>query len=1489
MSEKESKNHEPIAIIGMACIFPQAQDLRQFWRNILEGVDAISEPQPEWEAERYLSSNRIKTSSGGYLKELYEFDPSSFGIIPNSIDGGEPDQFIALRVAYQALRDAGYARDDYDHRETGIILGHSTYLHRGQGNLIQHNLVLDQTLEILKATLPSLSSDKLNQIRHLLKKRLPQFNADIVPGLVPNVMTGRIANRLNFKGPNYLIDAACSSSLLAVGAAMDELRNNRSRIMLAGGVNASLPAEVSVIFTQLGALSERGKVRPFDANSDGTLLGEGLGVVVLKRLSDARADGDRVYAIIHEIGQASDGRGHGLLAPSVEGEFLAINRAYATSNIDPATVELIEAHGTGIPLGDKTEISALKRVFGDRGSADQGTIAIGSVKSMISHCIPAAGIAGLIKSTLALHHKIIPPTLCDKVNPELELESTPFYVNNASRPWISKPESRRRAGINSFGFGGINTHAIIEETPQDYQQPLKLLSWPAELCIFSGLDVEDLKSKLQNVLRIIKEKSDLALSDLAASLILADTDEDYRIAIVAENIDDLVKKIGQALKRFDKKSVPRWSVRTGIFFSSSPIEGKLAFMFPGEGSQYLRMFEDLSLCFEEIIDWFDFWRTLYPDESDSNRTDILFPQERKLSDSRREKLEKRLHDMDVGSEAVFIASQAMHSLLLSLQVTPDAMVGHSTGESSALVASGAIAPKKRSQLADFIRELNSVYKRVSAHGKIPTGVLLAVGALPRDTLEKELKAYSNKVVIAMDNCPNQIVLFGDKENVKSLEQTLTDLGGICAKLPFDRGYHTESFSAVSEAFHEYYASIGLKSPKLPLYSCATAKRFPKNAKGVTELASSQWSTKVQFRETIEQMYKDGFRYFIEVGPSGNLSSFVDDILTKKEILTIPTNLNKQNGVGQFLNVLAQLYINRKPVGLKKLFESRHYSEVSLTGDLVKVDKGVLLDNTMPTLSITKNDRDELQKIVSSATTRQKSDYDSAKTEQTVQNSSESVQMSEDVKSEEVMTGYFDLMKSFLNHQSSLLQNVDFPDVADPKRIQPEEDFTPFLDNIIERNESYVEAQCHLSVFADNFLRDHILSGTVSEESEDLMGLSCVPLMVSLEIMAEACCLLANKTTVTAIENVSALDWIGLDEEEMTLHVQAESLPARKDVFRAKLLNEGKVVVAANFCFADEKRLGSLPELSDKKEFRWPDQEMYDVGMFHGPVFQSIRNVEAWDQQGIDAELSEVSLKDFFAPNAGANLVLNPVLLDAFGQLAAYWIAQQIGTDFNCFPSTIERIELYENCPADMQGLVLKARQRSLDPRADPIKGTLAWNFECLGSDGMPLVRAINLVNVFFSVPNHFYQFRHDPLNNLLGVLNSGIINDGKLLWELPHFSENFCSQSSGIFMRILAFILLGHEEREQWNELTENLDYKRQWLLGRACIKEAVRHWIYQRTGVMLYAADVVVRHDEVDYPYVDGWWTETVFHAPEVSLSHNNSKSLVAVSEPDEIIRTDV
>lgn len=695
---------------------------------------------------------------------------------------------------------------------------------------------------------------------------------------------------------------------------------------------------------------------------------------------------------------------------------------------------------------------------------------------------------------------------------------------------------------------------------------------------------------------------------------------------------------------------------------------------------------------------------------------------------------------------------------------------------------------------------------------------------------------------------------------------------------------------MAEAFSEYYHKIGLTLPTLPLYSCANADLFPEDENGVRELSAGQWSVMVRFRETIARMYADGVRYFLEVGPSGNLCAFVNDILSGKEHLAIATNMRQKNDLQQFLIALGHLYANRKEICLERLFTHRIVTPLDQDTTNAQHNRGVHVTNTMPIVHLSSDEQAEIRKLLSVAqnATRTPSASIQPASHDGAIDRPDPRELDADLNG--VMTDYFTLMNDFLSQQSRVMENqgrygadVQGTDV-DETDIPP----IPFLNQLLEWNADRVIANCHLSVHEYNFLQDHILSGRVSERDPDLLGLSCVPLMVSLEIMGEACSILHGSREVGAIENVKAFAWITLDEEEVELTVIAERLPEEPNRIRAQLINGETVAVMADYIFEADWRLSPLPAINEKKAFKWDGQKLYHIGMFHGPIFRSIRQVDGWDTEGIDASLSTVALDGFFIDQDYPEFVLNPVLLDALGQLAAYWIAQQVGTDFNCFPSTIERIELYWPCPRDVEGLICRARQTPLDQYSTDIGAPRQWQFECLDREGHPLLRVANLVNVYFAVPHSFYEVRRDPLNGWLGRPATVPDLEGITVWELPHFTEAFCSQSGGIFMSILAHAILTLDERHHWRDVKSKRS-RIQWLFGRACIKEAVRFWIYRNTGFLLYPSDIDVAHDVWGAPYVDGWWIDELSEAPQLSLSHNKHLSVVAVTSPNQPVGVDI
>ncbi|MFY9510594.1 MAG: 4'-phosphopantetheinyl transferase superfamily protein, partial [Rubrivivax sp.] len=502
--------------------------------------------------------------------------------------------------------------------------------------------------------------------------------------------------------------------------------------------------------------------------------------------------------------------------------------------------------------------------------------------------------------------------------------------------------------------------------------------------------------------------------------------------------------------------------------------------------------------------------------------------------------------------------------------------------------------------------------------------------------------------------------------------------------------------------------------------------------------------------------------------------------------------------------------------------------------------------------------------------------------------------------ERVMGGYFDLMRGFLDQQRAVVEQWPSDGEVAPAQPTPASTLdwpsthvidsrTPLLDEIVEHDERHVRARCSVSLLNDNFIRDHVMSGPVSARDTTLFGLSCVPFTVSLEVMAEACALLAGRGDVHVIENVKAYDWVALDDGALTFEVRADVIDRAAGHYSAQVITARGPVLTAEFRFDAEWRLPAVPDLAEQREscLNWP--HMYATGMFHGPVFQSMTYVDGWDDSGIDVQLSEVTLDGFFAAGQRPQLVLNPVLLDAMGQVVACWLVQYVGTDFHAFPSTIARLELYEACPADRAGIVMRMRQRPVDGVATDIAAPRAWQFECVDGDGKVLMRGQDLVNLFFRVPAAYHEVRCDPLNGWMGRPSPLAPADGVALWDVPMLSEEFCAQSGAICLRILAHVYLSPPERDEWRAVQGPLRKRREFLFGRAALKEAVRDWVQVQTGHLLHPTDIVVSHDAQGAPHVGGWWTASLIEAPEVSLSHIQDSCLAAVSPPGQPVGVDL
>jgi acyl transferase domain-containing protein len=954
-----------IAIIGMAGLFPGAGDKQTFWSNILNKVYSITDAPDEWVGPYYdptprptMDPTRIYTRQVGLLGELSRFNPLEFGIPPKHSEGA-PGHYLALKLARDTLQDAGYSDRPFNREKTGIILGQGVNPNRADAVGYQYGMVIDQTVSLLQQLLPHLQSDTLQLLRKELTTSLPEVSPDMCPGLVSNTASGRIANRLDLMGPNFLIDAACSSTLIAIDLAIKELVSGNCDMMLAGGVQGTMAPQVYQLFCQLQALS-REAIRPFAQNANGTLLSEGVGFFALKRLPDAVQAGDRIYAVIKGIGLSSDGKALGLLAPRLEGEILAIQRAYAQTGLDPDSIELIEAHGTGIPLGDQTEIKALTHVFGQR-QGPLPRIALGSVKSMIGHCIPASGVASVIKTAFALHYKTLPPTLCEAVNPALGIEETPFYINTEPRPWIHSEQSPRRAAVNAFGFGGINAHLILEEyreperhtvsvvMPSHRQQPL-WRDWPSELFVFCGHGDAELTQLLQQVLAGLDRQPILA--DLAYTLAQRPVGI-HRLAIVAKTIEDLRKKLTQALEKLAQGKTT-WGLKKAKVYATAeatPV-GDTALVFSSEGAQYPNMLADLCLYFPQVRAWFDFLDETFSDRATLPKQ-ILFPAPTGLTADQQTWVSQQLYAGDLATESIFAASMALNELLRDCGLQAEVVLGHSAGENVAGRACGVAAYGSRSQFIEQLRHLNTIYAQLEATNQVPTGILFSIGAVTDSFIHTLLQDFAGSLFLVADNCPSQAIVFAQPDVSQQVSDRVQAEGGLCIPLPFNRAYHTPLFTTGVNALRSHYQQIDPGESEAQLYSCSTAAPYPADLEASRSIAAEQWAKPVLFRETIQTLYERGVRTFIEVGPSSNLTAFVDNILRGRDYVALASNSQRQSSLEQMQDLLAQLFVQGRVLNFAPLYQHRPVTLIDWTADpSVAESKGeITLNHHLPGMSL----------------------------------------------------------------------------------------------------------------------------------------------------------------------------------------------------------------------------------------------------------------------------------------------------------------------------------------------------------------------------------------------------------------------------------------------------------------------------------------------------------------------------------------------------------
>ncbi|MDZ7967790.1 MAG: beta-ketoacyl synthase N-terminal-like domain-containing protein [Nostoc sp. DedSLP03] len=850
-------NNSEIAIIAVAGRFAGAKDIESFWQNLRDGVESISCLKDEELINSGVSvdllNNPNYVKARGVISDIELFDANFFAYSAKEAELIDPQQRLFLELAWEATEKAGYDPQTYN----GLI---GVYGGVGMSGYLLNNLYPNyQSLATIDPVQLGISNDK-----------------DFLPT--------RVAYKLNLTGPAVNVQTACSTSLVAVHIACQGLLNGECDIALAGGVTISIPQEIGYLHQEGMILSPDGHCRAFDAKAQGTIAGSGAGIVVLKRLQDAISDRDYIHAIIKGSAINNDGAMKvGYTAPSASGQAAVIGEAQAIAGVDAETISYIEAHGTATPLGDLIEIAALTQAF-NQTTDKKGFCAIGSVKTNLGHLDTAAGVAGLIKTVLALQHKMLPPSLhFETPNPKIDFANSPFYVNTTLTEWKTN-NIPRRAGVSSFGMGGTNAHVILEETPvlEQGSRGAGEQGRNYQLLCLSAKSASALEKATANLITHLKEHPELNLGDVAYTLNSGRRGFNHRRMLICQDLKDVVENLSNL------------ATQQVITNYTEITERPVVFMFPGQGSQYVNMAREIyetEAVFQEQVDYcseilkpllgLDLRRILYP------------------SDEKIDEVSKQLQQTGIAQSAIFVIEYALAKLWQSYGVEPQAAIGHSIGEYVAAT------------LAEVF-SLEDALSLVAARGQmmqqLPTGAMLSV-PLPADKVKSLL---GQELSVAAINQPSQCVISGSTAAVDALQNQLATQGIECRRLHTSHAFHSQMMEPILEAFAERVKKVTLNAPKLPYISNLTGTWITVTQATNPDYYAQHLRSTVLFASGVEKLLATPEQVLLEVGPGHTLATLVkrhpDKAATQTVLTSVRHPQEKQSDIVVLFNTFGQLWL-----------------------------------------------------------------------------------------------------------------------------------------------------------------------------------------------------------------------------------------------------------------------------------------------------------------------------------------------------------------------------------------------------------------------------------------------------------------------------------------------------------------------------------------------------------------------------------------------------
>jgi len=889
ISPRSRIRETPIAIVGMASLMPDAKALDQYWSNIVEKVNSIVDvPPSRWSTDEYYdadpsTADKTYCKRGAFLPDI-GFNPMEYGLPPNILEVTDSGQLLSLVVAKDVLEDAGIGDDStYDRDRIGCVLG------VGGGQKLSASLTARLQYPVIERILRSsgVPESEIEVIIEKYKANYVPWEENSFPGLLGNVIAGRIANRFNLGGMNSVVDAACASSLSAVKLAIAELLEGHSDLMISGGVCSDNSIFMYMSFSKTPAFTQDEFIKPFDSESKGMMIGEGIGMIALKRLPDAERDGDRIYATIKGLGSSSDGKFKSIYAPRPQGQAKALRRAYEDAGYAPSTVGLVEAHGTGTAAGDVAEVEGLKEVFGEDNSRKQH-IALGSVKSQIGHLKAAAGAAGLIKAALALHHKVIPATLSVTTpNPKMELEASPFYVNAETRPWVTAEDgSPRRASVSAFGFGGTNFHVAMEEYTAEQDGAYRLNPVP-QPSLLAAQDAKQLIAECRDALAQLESAdSPASYKSFLNATALREIPKDHaRVGFVSSTCEEAVSFLNQAIQGLESRADhDTWETPQGLYFRTRSLdhEGAVVALFSGQGSQYVGMGSGLACNFPVYLDAVNRMDSLFTTNKQPRLSDRVFPIP--VFDSKSKKAnEAALQRTECAQPGIGTFSVGTFKILSAAGFKPDFVAGHSFGEVTSLWAAGVMDDDTYFALAKARGDAMAA----PDDPNFDAGTM-AVVAGDVSTLPDHLKDFPD-VVIANYNSKSQVVIAGPKESVDGAREYLRGQGFKAMALHVSAAFHTPLVGHAQGPFAKAIDAATFSDPRTPIYSNTSGNAYDTSIDVIRTTLKNHMLNSVRFSDQLENMHAAGGRIFVEFGPRSILTPMVSNVLADKPHLAVSIN------------------------------------------------------------------------------------------------------------------------------------------------------------------------------------------------------------------------------------------------------------------------------------------------------------------------------------------------------------------------------------------------------------------------------------------------------------------------------------------------------------------------------------------------------------------------------------------------------------------------